>query len=168
VSNKAARLICDGFSYSLVTTFYTGAPVFTTISGNPPGGVDFGMTGGTVTNTGGSTGGRPPQVGRNVYFGHGMEDIDFRISRDFAIREKFHLQFLGEAFNLFNHTNITSVFGTPFNYSAVGAGACTAALGAGTNGCLVPNPQFLTPTSTTASNGLYGARQLQVSAKFVF
>ena len=66
----------------------------------------------TVTNTGGSTGGRPPQVGRNVYFGHGMEDIDFRISRDFALTEKYHMQFLGEAFNLFNRTN----FNLPDNF----------------------------------------------------
>ena len=97
-----------------------------------------------------------------------MEDVDFRISRDFALKERFHLQFLGEAFNLFNHTNITGVNGTAFNYAAAGSATCPNSVGAGTNGCLVPNATFLAPTSSTAANGLYGARQLQVSAKFLF
>jgi hypothetical protein len=60
------------------------------------------------------------------------------------------------------------VNGTVFNYTAVGSGACTNALAAGTNGCLVPNAAFLAPTSSSSTNGLYGARQLQVSAKITF
>jgi hypothetical protein len=32
----------------------------------------------------------------------------------------------------------------------------------------VPNAAFLAPTSSTSTNGLYGARQLQFSAKLVF
>ena len=168
LSNKAEKAVLDGWTFSLVTTAFTGLPVFATISGFPSGGVDYGVTGGEVTNTGGSTGGRPPQVGRNVYIGPGVVDFDVRIARDFALREKLHLQILGEAFNLFNHTNITSVNGTAFNYTAVGSGVCTTALGAGTNGCLVPNGQFMAPTATTSANGLYGARQLQFSAKIVF
>jgi hypothetical protein len=159
LSNPVARAVADGWMFSLVTTAFTGLPVFAQISGFPSGGVDFGVTGGEVTNTGGSTGGRPPQVGRNVYQGPGLVDFDMRISRDFAIKEKYHLTFLGEAFNLANHTNITAVNNTAFNY-----GACSSA----PNGCLTPNSAFLAPTASTSTNGLYGARQLQVSAKFIF
>jgi hypothetical protein len=130
--------------------------------------VDFGVTGGEVTGTGGSTGGRPPQVGRNIFFQRALRNVDLRVMREFVVREKFHFQFIGEAFNLFNHTNVSSVNGTAFNYSAVGSGACTAAVGAGTNGCLVPNAAFLAPTSSSSTNGLYGARQLQISGKFTF
>ena len=169
LSNRAEKALLDGWSFSLVTTAFTGLPVFAQVSGFPSGGVDYGVTGGEVTNTGGSTGGRPPQVGRNVFIGPGLVDFDFRISRDFALTEKYHLQFLGEAFNIFNHTNITLVNGTAFNYAAAGSATCpTSVVGTGTNGCLVPNATFLAPTSSTASNGLYGARQLQLSAKFVF
>jgi hypothetical protein len=144
--------------------------VFATISGFPSGGPDYGVTGGEISSFGGSTGGRPPQVGRNSYFGRTqIRNVDFRIMREFPLwKERTRLQFIGEAFNLFNHTNISSVAGTAFNYTALGSGTCTAAVAAGTNGCLIPNPSFLLPTSSTSTNGLYTARQLQVSAKITF
>ena len=168
LSNRAERLLLDGWSFSSIVTVASGQPIFAQISGFPSGGVDYGVTGGEVTNTGGSTGGRPPQVGRNVFIGHHLRNVDFRIMREFSLFERYRLQFIGEAFNIFNHTNISSVNTTAFNYAAIGAAGCSTALAAGTNGCLVPNTAFLAPTSSTSTNGLYGARQLQVSAKFVF
>jgi hypothetical protein len=168
LSNKPLRLALDGFSFSGVVTVATGQPVFAQISGFPSGGVDYGVTGGEVTNTGGSTGGRPPQVGRNVFIGPSLHNVDFRVMRQFQLREKLGLQFIGEAFNIFNHTNISTVNGTAFNYAAVGASNCPASIATGTNGCIVPNPTFLLPTASSSPNTLYAARQLQVSAKFVF
>lgn len=167
-ANKFVRLVFDGWGLSSVMTFASGQPVFAQISGFPSGGVDYGVTGGEVTNTGGSTGGRPPQFGRNVFIGHPLYDVDFRLARQFVITERLRLQFLGEAFNLFNHTNISAVNGTAFNFTNVGSGACTKALATGTNGCLVPNPAFLAPTAASSVNGLYTARQLQFSAKLTF
>jgi hypothetical protein len=163
-----ANQIANGWFLSTIVTAATGQPVFATISGFPSGGADYGVTGGEVTNTGGSTGGRPPQVGRNVYIGPGLTNVDFRIMRQFTIRERLHLQVLGEAFNLFNHTNFSSVNGTAFNYSAVGSGACTASIAGGTNGCIIPNAAFLAPTGSTSTNGLYASRQLQMSMKLTF
>jgi Carboxypeptidase regulatory-like domain/TonB dependent receptor len=168
LTDKPLRLALDGFSFSGVVTESTGQPVFAQISGFPSGGVDYGVTGGEITNTGGSTGGRPPQVGRNVYIGPPLHNVDFRIMRQFAITEKYRLQVLGEAFNIFNHTNFSAVNGTAFNYAAVGAATCPASIAGSTNGCIVPNPTFLLPTGSSSANGLYTARQLQVSAKFVF
>jgi hypothetical protein len=106
-------------------------------------------------------------VGRNVYTHPGLTNVDFRIMRQFTFRERIHVQALGEAFNLFNHTNFSSVNGTAFNYSAPNSGVC-AAVAASTNGCLSPNAAFLAPTGSTSTNGLYGARQLQVSLKVTF
>jgi hypothetical protein len=77
--------------------------------------------------------------------------VDFRIGRQFALGERMKLSLTGEAFNLFNHTNISSVNTTAFNYSAAG---------------FTPNPQFLTPTAT--SNLIWGPRQLQVSGRITF
>ena len=146
----------------------TGQPVFAQISGFPSGGVDYGVTGGEITNTGGSTGGRPPRWAAMCTSDLRMHNVDFRIMRQFAITEKYRLQVLGEAFNIFNHTNFSAVNGTAFNYAAVGAATCPASIASSTNGCIVPNPTFLLPTGSSSANGLYTARQLQLSAKFVF
>src|SRR5580658_1959593 len=168
VSNQALHAVLNGYAFSSVMTFASAQPLFASISGFPGGGADSGLTGGTTTNTGGTTGGRPLFEGRNVYFGHPLYNTDLRVMRQFAIREKLRLQLQAEAFNLFNHTNISTVNTTAFTYAAVGSGACTTALAAGTNGCLVPSPTFMAPTASSSTNGLYGARQLQFSAKLTF
>jgi hypothetical protein len=168
VDNKVVDQIVNGFVLSNVATLASGQPLFALINGFPSGGADGGLTGGTVTNSGGTTGGRPAFEGRNVYRGHPLYNDDLRIMRQFTIREKYRLQFLGEAFNLFNHTNISSVNTTAFNYVAAGSGVCTTAIAAGANGCLSPSPTFMAPTASSSTNGLYGARQLQVSAKITF
>jgi hypothetical protein len=168
VSNRALHAVLNGYAFSTVMTFAGPQPLAATISSFPSGGADSGLTGGTTTNTGGTTGGRPLFEGRNVYFGHPLYNVDLRIMRQFAIREKLHLQVQGEAFNLFNHTNISAVNLTAFTYAVAGTGACTTAIAAGANGCLVPSPTFMAPTASSSTNGLYGARQLQLSAKITF
>jgi hypothetical protein len=99
---------------------------------------------------------------RNAFTGPGLANVDFRIGRQFSINEKMKLSFIGEAFNLFNFTNFFAVNSTEFNYSAAGSGACAGH----TNGCVVANPTFLAPTAS--NNGLYGARQLQISGRLTF
>jgi len=174
ISNSILRYAADGFLFSTNLTFASGQPLAASISGYPSG-IDGGVTGAEVSNSGGATGGRPPQFERNFYTLPGMEQIDFRIARDFAINEKLRLQFLGEAFNLFNHTNVFSQNATAYTYQAVNAGAgitsanyCPATFAGSTNGCLSPSPTFRATTSTTSANGLYSSRQLQVSAKIIF
>ena len=105
---------------------------------------------------------RFPGKTRNSFTGPGLANVDFRIARDFRFGERARLSLLGEAFNLFNFTNFFSVNTTQFNYTAAGVGACAGH----TNGCVVANPAFLTPSSS--NNNLYGARQLQVSGRFTF
>jgi len=171
LSNKAARAIFDGWALSTVETFASNQPLPSSllqINGFPGGGVDSGLTGGAISYTGGTSGFRPTWVGRNVWPGHPLYNVDLRIMRDFAVRERIHLQMLGEAFNVFNHTNIFSENETPYTFTALGSGACSSAIAGGSNGCLVPSPTFMAPNSTTSTNGLYGSRQLQFSAKIVF
>jgi hypothetical protein len=168
LSNKLMRQALSGYAFSSVMTFASGQPLFATINGFPSGGADSGLTGGTTTNTGGTTGGRPLFEGRNVYLGHPLYNVDLRVMRDFTIRERLHFQVLAEAFNVFNHTNISAVNTTAFNYVAAGSGACSAAVAPGVNGCLSPSPTFNAPTASSSTNGLYGARQMQFSAKLQF
>ncbi len=76
--------------------------------------------------------------------------------------ERVKLALMGEVFNIFNHTNVSSVNTTAFNYSAAGSGVCAGH----TNGCLSPNAAFLAPTAT--SNLLWGPRQVQISGRITF
>lgn len=172
VSNPVMHQILNGYIFSTVMTFASPQPLFATINGFPSGGADSGLTGGTITNTGGTTGGRPLFEGRNVYFGHPLYNVDLRVAREFRIRERLRLQMLAEAFNVFNHTNISSVNTTAFNYLTAGAAATATAPAcpatAGINGCLAPSPTFMAPSASSSTNGLYGARQLQFSAKIIF
>lgn len=162
ISNPGLKYALDGWAISSILTFYSGQPVTGTITGNVAGAVAGGPTGGAVNNSGTATGGRSPGLPRNYYTGPGASNIDFRLSRDFRIRERLRFAVLGEAFNIFNHTNVFGVNGTQYTYTAAGSGACAGH----SNGCLVPQPTFLTPSAT--NNSLYGARQLQISARLIF
>jgi hypothetical protein len=163
IASKPARMILDGFNFSTIVTIASGMPVtpflnMSSVAGAPDGG----PTGAVVNNSGTGNGGRAPWLTRNLYTGPGLTTVDFRVGRDFRILEKVRLSVLGEAFNLFNFTNFFTVNTTAYNYSAAGSGVCAGH----TNGCLVANPTFMAPTAS--SNNLYGARQLQLSAKLVF
>jgi hypothetical protein len=162
INNKSLRYALDGFALSTIVTLATGQPVTGTISGNPAGAIAGGPTGGTVNNSGTALGGRSPGLPRNAYIGPGMGNVDFRLSRDFRFSERVRLSLLGEAFNIFNFTNVYAVNTTQYTYTAAGTGACAAH----TNGCLVPQATFLTPSAT--NNNLFGARQLQISGRITF
>jgi hypothetical protein len=169
ISNKGLRFALDGWNFSTIVLASSGQPiqngsssqVGAQINGFPSGGVDGGLTGGSVNNGGSAVGGRVAGP-RNPFYQPGVQNVDFRIGRQFPIGERVRLAIVGEAFNLFNFTNFYTVNVTQYNYSAAGAGACAGH----TNNCLVANPAFLTPL--TSNNSLSGARQLQISAKITF
>ncbi len=163
IANKTARLIVDGFNFSSIVTVANGQPVTGTINGNPTGAPAGGLTGGVVNNSGTAlSASRFPGQDRNAFTGPGLANVDFRIGREFMIHERMRLSFIGEAFNVFNFTNFFAVNSTEFNYTAAGTGVCAGH----TNGCVALNPAFLTPTAS--NNGLYGARQLQISGRLTF
>ncbi len=153
-SNKAARMIVNGYTLSSIFSIASGQPVTGLISGTPAGVIDGGLTGGMVNNSGSAPFTyEDPSVPRNFYGGPGFWDIDARVSREFRIKERYRLSFLAEAFNLLNHTN---VFGVNTTQYSLGFGTTT----------LSKSATFLAPTAT--NNGLYGARQLQISGRFTF
>ena len=162
LSNRSARLLLDGFAFSTIVQMNTGQPVTGTISGNVAGAIAGGPTGGTVNNSGTALGGRSPGLIRNLYTGPGAVNVDFRIGRDIRFTERIKLSLVGEAFNVFNFTNVYTLSTQQYTYTGGGTGACTGHA----NGCLVPTPSFFAPTAT--NNNLYGARQLQLSARISF
>jgi hypothetical protein len=165
---KPLRLLLDGFNFSTIITMATGQPTTEGISGFASGGPDGGLTGGVVSNSGGLIGARAPFVPRNNYVLPSVYNVDLRVAREFRVWDRLRISLVGEAFNLFNHPLITvvgpvgSIGANAFSYAAAGSGACAGHA----NACIVPNPSF--PVPTTTSSAIYGPRQLQISARVTF
>jgi hypothetical protein len=162
LSNRPARMVLDGWAFSTIVTMSTGQPVTPYISGAPSP-LDGGVTGGVAYAS--PTQGRAGWLPRNAYRAPGFHDVDFRVGRQFALGERVKLSLIGEAFNLFNHTNVSGVNTAAFSYLAAGSGLCAGH----TNACFTPNSTsspFLATTST--SNLMWGPRQLQISGRLTF
>jgi carboxypeptidase family protein len=177
IENAAARTLVNDWGFSSVVTIASPRPVTAFVSGAPfrigTGGAgasaaDFGVTGGEVSSFGGFTGGRVPGIGRNTFHGPTqLRTVDFRISRNIPIyRERVKMQILGEAFNLFNHTNFSDVLTNAVNFTAQSSKSATCNSATHANDCLVARTDFLVPSA--AGNTLYGPRTLQLSAKIIF
>ncbi|MGA3019272.1 MAG: TonB-dependent receptor [Bryobacteraceae bacterium] len=161
LANRPARLVLDGWAFSTIVTMSTGQPVTPYITGAPSP-LDGGVTGGVAYAA--PTQGRAGWLPRNSSTAPGFHNVDFRVGRQFSITERLKLSLIGEAFNLFNHTNVSSVSNTAFSYLAAGSGLCAGH----TNACFTPytSTPFLATTAT--SNLLWGPRQLQLSGRITF
>jgi hypothetical protein len=160
LSNAPARAILNNWAFSTIVTLSTGQPITPYISGYPSGSLDGGVSGGVAYA--GATNGRAGWLARNSFTAPGFHNFDVRMGRQFAIHERMRLSLIGEAFNVFNHTNVSGVNTTAFTYSAAGSGLCNGHA----NACYVPSSSFLSTSST--SNLIWGPRQLQISGKLTF
>src|SRR5262249_27831298 len=98
ISSRPLRTMLDGFTFSTIVIAAAGQPVTGTINGFPSGGPAGGLTGGTVNNSGTAlSSSRFPGVARNSTAGPGMSNVDIRIGRQFTIKERYKLSFIGEA-----------------------------------------------------------------------
>jgi hypothetical protein len=182
--NKFMKYGIDGFTFSGTATESGGFPIVASMNSpasvikSTPAAADGNIYGGAMSSSSGAaTTGRPPEIGRNSQPGPGVRNIDFRITRDVPIHERVSMQFIGEAFNLMNHTIISSVnsaFATQLAPTG-NTGACpTATVQSGSQfaGCIVPfvssTPSGAFGVMTGTNSLLYGPRQLQVSAKLFF
>jgi hypothetical protein len=85
-------------------------------------------------------------VGRNILQGPGLAQVDFSLAKRWALTERLGLQFRGEIFNLFNHTNLNTP--NPVVYAAATGG---------------PSPTAGVITSTATSS-----RQVQLGLKLLW
>ena len=183
--NRWVRHTFDDFLFSGGFTASGGQPIFLGMNGTVySGGAGSYGSGGNIyggaisSGSGIATTGRPPQIGRNSIYAPGFNNLDFRIGRDIPIYERFKIQLLGEAFNLLNRRIITGVNSTYSQYTGAlpGNATCNSNGGAPTGsvvqGCISPfvgsTPANAFGAPSTTGNSLYGARQLQVSAKLNF
>ena len=135
--------------------------IFTAESGQPYSGfLGFDLNGDSNRNTD-----RTPGLGRDTFYLPTIVSLDPRITRNVNITEKYRLQFIAEAFNVFNRANITGVNQTEFN--VVSGATCTGVTTNTFGECLRSVASFGHPTSTTI-NGGPGSRILQLAVKFAF
>jgi hypothetical protein len=101
---------------------------------------------------------------RNTFVGDNFRSVDLRFSRALPVREKMKLEFIAEAFNIFNSTNIrffNTNYGAadfcPFDPTASGCAGATQFFKEGS-----PNPLYGTPRA------VFNPRQIQLAVKFNF
>ncbi|ADW70864.1 TonB-dependent receptor [Granulicella tundricola] len=106
-----------------------------------------------------------PAIGRNTYTYPRDLVIDVRIQKDFKLTERFNLQFIGEAFNVANYQNVTSLVTTAYNVTST----TNATTGSGT---LTYQPHTATGgfgyVNSVNSNFAYSPRNIQAGARLFF
>ncbi len=146
--SAAGRAIFGGFTLSPIVTAQSGVVYSANISGFGPSSIGGGITGS------GALGRIPFLFPRNSFRQPRIVNVDLRLSRRFRFTETANLEFLAEAFNLFNRYQVTSVNTTLYTFS-------------GSNLSFTPNgPSFGVPSGT--GNSLYRERQIQFAARFQF
>lgn len=83
-------------------------------------------------------------LGRGVYTGPGLADVDLSLFKNIALSERFHLQFRSEFFNLLNRTNLGTPNATVFSGTSIN-----------------PSAGLITTLTTTP-------RQIQFGLKLIF
>jgi hypothetical protein len=158
--NKALVALADGWSIAPVFQFYTGLPyngnVTNSLSLPNPSGTGTIQTPGGSLNGAGSGSNRLPLLTRNAFTGPDVKNVDLRISRRFYIKENMNIEVLGEAFNLFNTTQITGLNQNAYALGVTGTPATT----------LTFTPSF--GTTSEAGGTLYRERQIQLGLRFQF
>jgi Carboxypeptidase regulatory-like domain len=99
---------------------------------------------------------------RNTFKGDSYKTVDLRLSRTFPVTERFHIEGLAEAFNLFNTVNIR-FFNTAYgaaDFCPVGGPAVCGGGPFFQEGS--PNPAYGTPRA------VFNPRQVQLGLRFTF
>jgi hypothetical protein len=150
-----------GFQIGGTGTFESGLPLNPAITINSGAMTAAGPTStASVNGTGAST--RAPFDTRNGFRQTSRKTIDMRVSKRFNVGGRRQIEALWEAFNVFNTTNYTG-FGTT-KYNAMNSSYDAATNKAVVN--LTSNTGFGVPT--TASNTLFGPRDMQLGFKFLW
>ncbi|HWN75695.1 MAG TPA: hypothetical protein VNO13_08120, partial [Candidatus Udaeobacter sp.] len=159
----------SGLPYSLVTS--GTPPKIVTTSTDPISGdvttTTFTALGAGVNGSNGRKG--IDAVGRNTFRQKRTINMDLRISKKVQFGERYSVELIGEAFNIFNHQNVTGVSTTGYSISTTGSVTssngntpCTSAAP-----CLSYNSSFGSVTNTN-SNFADSPRQIQIGFRFFF
>ncbi len=145
---RVARAIFGGWQLSAILTAQSGQPY-------------SGLVSFDLNNDGNSSSDRTPGRGRNSFHPPATVSFDPRMTRTVRLTERIRLHFTWEAFNGFNHTNITMVQNTQYTRSR-----SAAVCGIAGTPCLVPETTGLSAFGTPVASS--GPRIMQLAAKFIF
>jgi outer membrane receptor protein involved in Fe transport len=161
--NKVGRAILNGWTIAPIVNIFSGARYTGNTSGSSVSSVfGFSQAGG-VNGANGSL--RFALLPNNYFHSPSIQYVDLRVSRRFRVTEKSRLELIAEGFNIFNHTQVTSVNTTIYNICA-GTGA-TGTCPFGSNAVFATyNPAF--GTTTGADGFFFRERQIQLAARFEF
>jgi hypothetical protein len=115
-----------------------------------------------------NAGGPLENVADGINFGSPFNSMDLRLMKDIPIHERFHLNLMAEAFNLFNSVNIRGFTNTSYS------GRNISLVPVGTNPVTPANPEglnlgFFSPVSTAGGFfGSGGPRAFQFAVRFTF
>src|SRR5438552_2116113 len=148
----------SGLPYSLVTS---GTPTFTTPQDSSGTTITYSGLGAGINGSNGRKG--IDVIGRNSFRMKRTINMDFRLSKKVRFGERYAIELLGEAFNIFNHQNVTSVNNTGYIIGSTTAAPTTKAV----NATLNFNSSFASVINSN-SNFAYSPRQLQIGFRFLF
>ncbi|CAN5598531.1 TonB-dependent receptor [soil metagenome] len=114
--NKVGRILFNGFSFAPVMFIQSGFPYSIGVDGSVANAVRGGS--GFTGSRGGNR--LHPLVRRNSERLPRIVNVDMRISRRFRFTETMNLEFLAEAFNIFNRTQVISIDTNAYSISTVG------------------------------------------------
>jgi hypothetical protein len=183
--NATARAILNGWTIAPILNAFSGARFTQSISGtinpaafgftgnatqiaalcgsggNPAAAASCTTPGGGANGSGGGT--RFAGLPRNSFKQPNIWYVDMRLSRRFRITEGTNIEVLGEAFNLFNRTQVTTVQSTFYNFAS---NTTSPACPGGLTQCLLFNEPFASVTG--ADSTLFRERQVQLAVRFEF
>ncbi|HVJ04296.1 MAG TPA: TonB-dependent receptor [Candidatus Saccharimonadales bacterium] len=154
-SNKVMHIVADGWTLAPIVNLSSGTLYSEFVSGTGP---TYGLTGG-INGTGANR--LAPAIGRNSWSYPIFANVDQRVARSFYIKERHKIEFVAEAFNLFNHRIPTGINNTMFYTSTNSATSSnlTYNAGAGTGAFGAVNQ---------AGTNLYRERQVQFAVRYAF
>ena len=148
--NPVAQALFSDYTFSTIMQFQSGTPYSALVGGDP-------------NNDGNRANDRLPGTVRNQFTTPSVYQFDVRLTRSIRFGENMRVRLIGEAFNIFNRSNVVTVNNIFFNYSGGTAGTLTAP--AATTAFGTPR-SFASPASGTTTFAT--PRQIQLGIKFDF
>ena len=148
--NAVARALFSDYTFSMIAQFQSGTTYSALVGGDP-------------NNDGNRSNDRLPGTVRNQFTTPSIYQFDVRLTRAIRFGERMRVQLIGEAFNIFNRSNVATVNNIFFNYSGGAAGTLSAP--SATTAFGTPR-SFASPASGTTT--FVTPRQIQLAIKFDF